>query len=193
MWENTLVSWCVPLRTGCSTEWLLDCSSKRIYKEQNKHRLQSHACSAAAEEQLAHCSMVKSERCFPQTPQYKKVLSDFSCWLSRRSPLTDRKFWHTSAFPLCCHCCCLASEPSPGSCRVVAVCCDYSLLQGWHPPGVLALWQGIRIQELNNCSDGQVDIYREGRFSCVSSKQAFITLLAQHELICVTSGPWLSL
>lgn len=129
----------------------------------------------------------------PKTTWSKMAFAAFSSWLNRRLPITEMKYWHTSAFPLCCHCCFLALEPWPDYCRVVAVFCDYSVLQGWHPPGPLALWQEVRIQELNSCSDAQVDIYREGRFSCVSSKQAFIILLAQHELIRVTSGPWLSL
>lgn len=50
-----------------------------------------------------------------------------------------------------------------------------------------------KIQELNNSSDAEVDVYREGRFSCFTSKQAFIILLAQHVLSHVAPGLWLLL
>lgn len=46
-----------------------------------------------------------------------------------------------------------------------------------------------KIQELNNCSDAQVDVYRKSRFSCFTSKQAFIILLVQHVLSHVAPGP----
>lgn len=43
------VMWCVPLRGGCSTDWLLGCGSKRIQlQQQDEHRLHRATC-------LLHC------------------------------------------------------------------------------------------------------------------------------------------
>lgn len=103
------------------------------------------------------------------------------------------KCWHSSAFPLCCHCCFLAMGAftrlfQGSSC----------LLWLQFTAGVVSSRDSCpvtrsKIQELNNCSDAQVDVYREGRFFCFTSKQAFVILLAQNVLSHVASGPWLSL